>query len=197
VKNGTIVVNKLYYRLVNGMKKLPVRINYYAEESDFQEVKDALKSNKDLRMHIRYTVILNYLQGYNFKEIASMHNISPLTVSTYVKKYKAGGIDALKMGKSPGAPRHLTHEQEAELVNIITTKTPDEFGFTATKNWDTTILRQLVLKRFGVSFCQRGMLEVLYRNGFSYTRPTYSLEKADSSKQVEFKETFELLKKSN
>lgn len=177
------------------MRKQPVRINYYAEESDFQEVKDALKSTKDVRMHIRYTVILNYLQRYTFKEIASMHNISTLTVSTYVKKYKSDGLAGLKMGKSPGAPRHLTAEQEAELVDIITTKTPDELGFTATKNWDTTILRQLVLKRFGVSYCQRGLLEVLYRNGFSYTRPTYSLEKADPAKQLEFKKTFELLKK--
>jgi putative transposase len=39
------------------------------------------------------------------------------------------------------------------------------------------------------------MLEVLYCNGFSYTRPTYSLEKADPLKQVEFKQDFELLKK--
>jgi transposase len=54
-----------------------------------------------------------------------------------------------------------------------------------------------VFKLFEVSFCQSGMLEVLYRKGLSYTRPTYSLEKADVSKQEEFKKNFELLKKSN
>lgn len=178
-------------------KSTIVRINYYAEESDFQEVKSALKSNKDARMHIRYTAILNYLQGYTYKEIASMLNLTSQTVSTFVKKYKAAGLSGLKMGKSTGAPPHLNKEQEAELVSIITSRTPDEFGFTARKNWDTTIIRQLVLKLFEVSFCQRGMLEVLYRNGLSYTRPTYSLEKADVSKQEEFKKNFELLKKSN
>jgi hypothetical protein len=49
------------------MRKSTVRINYYTEESDFQEVKGALKNNKDIRMHIRYTAILNYQKklGYN------------------------------------------------------------------------------------------------------------------------------------
>lgn len=47
----------------------------------------------------------------------------------------------------------------------------------------------------GVSYCQRGILEVLYRNNLSFTRPTYSLKKSDKSKQKEFKELFEILKK--
>lgn len=58
--------------------------------------------------------------------------------------------------KSTGAPRHLNNEQEAEIVNIITTETPDEVGLTARKNWYSKIIRQLVLNLYGVSFCQRG-----------------------------------------
>lgn len=90
------------------MTRSNVRINYYAEQSDFDEIKKVLKENKDLRLHIRYTAILNFLQGYNFKEIASMLNISAQAVSTYVRKYKKQGIDGLKITcKSKGAPRYL------------------------------------------------------------------------------------------
>jgi len=39
------------------------------------------------------------------------------------------------------------------------------------------------------------MLYVLYRLNLSFTRPTYTLAKADPQKQEEFKEKFELLKK--
>lgn len=70
------------------MKKLLSRINYYAKKSDFDEVKEDLKENMDKRMYIRYETILNFLQGYNYNKIASMHNLSSQTVSTYVKKYK-------------------------------------------------------------------------------------------------------------
>lgn len=64
------------------------------------------------------------------------------------------------------------------------------------KNWDSSILRQLVLVKYGASFGHTGMIKLLHRNGLSYTRPTYSLEKADKAKQEEFKNNFKLLKKS-
>lgn len=178
------------------MTRSNVRINYYAEQSDFDEIKKALKENKDLRLHIRYMAILNFLQGYNFKEIASMLNISAQTVSTYVRKYRKLGIDGLKIiCKSKGAPRYLDGKQESELINIILTKTPDEVGFTGMKNWDSSIIGQLVFQKYGVSFGRTGMIKLLHRNGLSYTRPTYSLEKADKAKQEEFKDNFKLLKK--
>lgn len=39
------------------------------------------------------------------------------------------------------------------------------------------------------------MAEVLYRMELSFTRPTYTLAKADPQKQEQFKQDFELLKK--
>ena len=39
------------------------------------------------------------------------------------------------------------------------------------------------------------MLQVLYRLDLSYTRPTYTLAKADPEKQEAFKQDFEVLKK--
>jgi len=39
------------------------------------------------------------------------------------------------------------------------------------------------------------MIDVLHRLNLSYTRPTYTLAKADPQKQEEFKQEFELLKK--
>lgn len=41
------------------------------------------------------------------------------------------------------------------------------------------------------------MLQALHRLNLRYTRPTYTLEKADSEKQEAFKQDFEVLKKSN
>lgn len=159
-------------------------------------LKKAIKENRSLRMHTRYLVIYNYLLGYMNIEIADRLNLCQHTVGTYIRKYKAGGLQSLVMGKSTGAPRHLTKYQEQELKQIIITKTPDEVGFIAKKNWNTTLLRRLVLKMYGVKFCQRGMLEVLYRMNLSFTKPTYTLEKADPDKQEKFKQEFELLKKS-
>jgi len=163
---------------------------------ELQILKKVIKENKIKRMHIRYMVIYHHLMGISNVNIASMNNLCDHTVGTYVNAYKQNGIQGLKMGKSTGAPRLLTREQENLLVEIITTKTPDEVGFFPRKNWDSNIIRQWVLKNLNVKYTQRGMLEVLYRLELSYTRPTYTLVKADPKKQEEFVQEFELIKKN-
>jgi putative transposase len=54
----------------------------------------------------------------------------------------------------------------------------------------------LTKKKYGVVFTDRGVRALLYRLGLSYTRPTYTLAKADPEKQEAFKEEFETAKKN-
>lgn len=162
---------------------------------EIEAIKEAIKNSKDKRMYQRYMVILHHLKGSNNKTIAEALELCQHTVGTYIRKYKKDGISGLNLKYSPGAPRMLTKEQEEELVEVVTTKTPDEVGFAPRKNWTIDIIRQLVVDIFDVEYSHRGMAEVLYRLNLSYTRPTYTLEKADVHKQEAFKQEFEVLKK--
>lgn len=163
--------------------------------SEIEAIKQAIKNSKDKRMYQRYIVILHHLKGSNNKTIADVLELCQHTVGTYIRKYKKDGISGLNLKYSPGAPRMLTREQEEELVKVVTTKTPDEVGFEPRKNWTIAIIRQWVIDNFDVKYSPRGMAEVLYRLNLSYTRPTYTLEKADIQKQEAFKQEFEVLKK--
>ena len=51
------------------------------------------------------------------------------TVGIYIKNYIDNGLKGLEMKYSPGKKRKLSKEQEVELVDIITTHTPEEVGF--------------------------------------------------------------------
>lgn len=164
--------------------------------SEIQNIKKAMKETKNKRMYQRYMVILYHLQGYTNNHISDIIDLCAHTVGTYIKKYKTQGISGLEMGHSPGAPRNPNSEQEKKLVEIITTKTPDEVGFSPRKNWTVAIIRQWVIDNFGVKYSPRGMTEVVYRLNLSYTRPTYTMAKADLKKQEDFKNEFEVLKKS-
>lgn len=162
---------------------------------EIQAIKKAMKDSNDKRMYQRYLAILLHLKGSTNKDIAEDLDLCQHTIGTYIRKYKKEGISALDMNHSPGAPRLLTADQEKELVEVITTKTPDEVGFAPRKNWTIAIIRQWVIDNFGVEYSPRGMAEVLYRLNLSYTRPTYTLKKADAEKQEAFKQEFEVLKK--
>mgnify|MGYP003938920725 FL=1 len=176
-------------------------INKYEKNFDYnnctniQGVKEAMKKTKSKRMYQRYYVVYLHLKGHTNKDIAGMVDLCGHTVGKYIKAYIANGLDELVMGKSTGAPKYLTPEQEQQLYEVITTKTPDQVGIPNRKNWDSHIACEWVKMNFGIQYTARGMLDVLHRLNLSYTRPTYTLEKADSKKQGKFKQDFELLKK--
>ncbi|SHJ39801.1 putative transposase [Lutispora thermophila DSM 19022] len=142
-----------------------------------QKVKELIKNTKNKRMYQRYHVVFLHLLGHTNKDIANIVDLCQHTVGAYVNTYKAKGIEGLVMGKSTGAPRFLIAEQEKKLIEVITTKTPDEVVIPNRKNWDSVIACQWIKSNFGVEYSARGMLDVLRRLNLSYTRPTYTLAK--------------------
>ncbi len=78
-----------------------------------QQLKKAIKDNNNKRMHIRYMVIFNHLEGYTNQAIAKTQNLVGHTVGTYVNAYEQHGLEGLVMGKSTGKPKFLSAEQES------------------------------------------------------------------------------------
>lgn len=177
------------------MKKVDIILKEDNNNTEIQALKAAMKHTKDKRMYQRYRVIYLHLKEMTNKDIAKAEGFCGHTVGNYVAKYQENGLQGLELKHGPGAPRLLTPEQEQELAEIITTKTPNEVGFPHRKNWYINIVQQWVKDTWGIEYSHRGIAEVLYRLKLSFTRPTYTLAKADPQKQEEFKQEFELLKK--
>ena len=96
----------------------------------------------------------------------------------------------------PGRRKKLTEAQENKLYETIKTKLPSEVGFAPFANWTAPLAVKWVKKDFGVKFSERGMRDLFKRIGLSYTRPTYTLKKADPEKQAAFVNDFEQIKKN-
>ncbi|MNF88877.1 hypothetical protein D3C84_713800 [compost metagenome] len=89
----------------------------------------------------------------------------------------------------------MTEEQELEVCYLIVEKTPEDVGFPAEMNWTAPLVRDWIERTFDVKYSDRGARKLLKQLGFSYTKPSYTLAKADPAKQAAFKETFEAVKK--
>ena len=105
-------------------------------------------------------------------------------------------MESLLIVKQPEAQKKLTDKQETELLSVISTQTPEEAGLGVFANWTAALACAFVKQKFGISYSSRGMLNLFDRLGLSYTRPTYTLDKADPKKQEQFRKTFETLKKN-
>ncbi len=58
-------------------------------------------------------------------------------------------------------------------------------------NWTAKLACLWVKKEFSINLTERGMRTIFYRLGLSWTRPTYTLKKADPKEQVQFLADFE------
>lgn len=165
--------------------------------NELQELKNIMSTTKNTALYKRYQVIYLHLTGFKNVEIADIVSFAPHTVGIQIRKYKSEGLSGLNSKIIPGGPRKLSPEQEALLTETVMNKTPSDVGLKPYMNWDSKLLCEWVNQTFKVSFSQGGMRDMLRRLGFTYTRPTYSLAKADKEKQNKFQETFEELKNFN
>ena len=143
----------------------------------------ASKAEKRSKQKKRFDAVLLYMEGYPRKQIADILHIPHRTVSYYIARYNKEGFDALFLIRQPGAPKKLSDEQEKEPVSTVCNRTPEEAGVGIFANWTAPLACAFVKKEFGVSFSNRGMQDLFARLGLRYTRPTYTLNKADPEKQ--------------
>ena len=162
---------------------------------DYYRLLMASKNEKSVKQKNRYDVVLLYMEGYSRKKISEILHIPLRTVSYHILSYEKGGMESLLIIKQPGAQKKLTDKQETELLSVISTQTPEEVGLGVFANWTAALACAFVKQKFGISYSSRGMLNLFERLGLSYTRPTYTLDKADPKKQEQFRKTFETLKK--
>ena len=166
------------------------------KEEIIRELKKLARKTKDARQRRQYDIVRLYLEGRRKPEIAGIMDMSLQGIYNVLNRYKAGGIEGLTLGKPTGRGRKLSDKQETELYQVISEKLHKEVGLKPFCNWTAPLACQYVKKQFGVSFSERGMRDVFYRLRLSYTRPTYTLAKADPMKQEEWKERLEQLKKT-
>lgn len=177
---------------------MSVRIGIEEEQKSaaIQEIKAALRTNKTLRMHERYQTILMLLLGESYERIAEVTGRTVSTLYNYSKTYREQGIEGLQIGHPPGRHRLLTPEQEQQVYETVTNQTPADEGFPAKMNWTSPLIRKWIEQKWGIRYSDRGTRELLYRLKLSFTKPTYTLAKADPQKQEAFKQTFQELKKT-
>ena len=161
-----------------------------------EALKAAERVENDKAKSKRLLIIRLRLEGYTIQQVMQITNCSEKTVYNCQTKYEAGGINGLTTKPKAGRDKKLTTEQENELYETIKTKLPNEVGFAPFANWTSSLATKWIMQTFGVAFSERGVRNIFERLGLSYTRPTYTLKKADPKKQAEFINDFEKVKKT-
>lgn len=159
------------------MKK--AEIQNFHEETKASLKKAKIEHQKTPKAESKITVIMLCLDGYGVLEIKRMLNMSDKTVSKYIRLFNNGGLEQLlQYGKGSGKPPKLSQQERALLAEKILS-TPKECGCGESANWTSKLIQEFIKKEFGADMGLTGIQALLHRMGFSFTRPTYTLARAD------------------
>lgn len=146
------------------------------------ELKQRYEEAADTETRTRYQMIVLAQLGQTAPHIADMVLRSEDTVARVLKRFVAGGLDAVPRRTSPGRKRTITPTWEAELLRVIELD-PHEVG-QETANWTTELLADYLGQQTGVTVTHETVRVYLHAHGYVCKRPTWTLrrkaeEKAD------------------
>ena len=87
-------------------------------EKQLQELDEWIKSNRDSRELKRALAVKLALQGWAYRAIAKMLNVSQSFVSQWKKRFFESGIEGLKLSYK-GAKSYLTAQQKEEVMSWL------------------------------------------------------------------------------
>ena len=137
------------------------------------------KQTDDRRVTERLHAILLLDDGQNAQSVCSILHIHPNTLKRWVKRFVAGGEQALTTLNYAPADGNLTTAQQQQLSNWLDAEVRSTAEAVA---W--------VEEQFGDSYTDSGMIKLLKRLDYRFKQPDVLPAKADPKKQAEWVETY-------
>lgn len=139
----------------------------------------------DGRVSARLIALANALEGIDRASAARLAGMDRQTLRDWVRRYNAEGIAGLYNRPLPGRSPKLTEGQMASLKAIVL-RGPDPAA-DRVRRWRVVDLCRVVEERWGVAYCETGMLRLLWSLDLSHrkTRPVHP--QTDPKAQQAFK----------
>ena len=137
------------------------------------EKADARNLPPETQEQLRKQAIRLKKKGKSFVAIAELLDVHRNTVSNWWKAYETAGVKGIRSqtrGRRAGEQRSLTPDQEVEIQNLISDKTPEQYKLTFAL-WTRQAVQELIKWRLGIAMPIRTVGEYLKRWGFTPQKP--------------------------
>ena len=142
------------------------------------------KKLREKRLADRIKSLLCLNQGYSYEEVSNILLIDDSTVREAYSKFREGGIELLLTLSFTGRDSFLTSSQKQEL----------SIHLEAMTYMDSKEIAHHIEEKYGVTYSQSGVKNLLSKLGFVYKKAKHLPSKANAEKQKEFIQQYEDLK---
>ncbi len=151
------------------------------------ELRVAAAKCKDGAQVRRILALALVLEGRPRTEAAALNGMDRQTLSDWVHRYNADGIEGLKSRKSPGREPFLTEAQKAELRALVI-QGPDPAVHKVVR-WRCADLRAEVARRWSIEVHESTIGAWLGELGLTRLQPRPVHPKKDAEAETTFKKT--------
>jgi len=141
-------------------------------DEDRKQLRRLMRHAEKPYVRMKATALWNLGQGKTRREVAEFLGVSRVSVSAWMKRFRAQGVAGLAI--RPGRGRRA-RAQAAEVEQVLR-QSPRSFGLAQTR-WTLRALAQVVPSLRG--FSEMGVWKVLNRMGFRYKRGQPHLSSPD------------------
>lgn len=144
------------------------------------KLKELYSAEKKAKPKMRLLCAIHRKQGESLDDIVFSTSMKRRTVHEILTRFCDRGITGKESIKQSGRPAMLTLKQRKALVKILE-KGParNESGL-----WTTKEVKEVIRKKFGVTYTNQHTWELLKAGGFSIQRPRQRHYKAASKQQI-------------
>ena len=118
-------------------------------------------------------------QGWQQKDIAVALGVSEGAVSRWLKRGRAGGIEALKAHPQEGMKARLSAEQKAQILALLA-KGAEAYGFRGDV-WTASRVAEVIEQTFGVRYHRDHVGRLLREAGWSSQQPIERASQRDEA----------------
>ncbi len=165
------------------MRKLEIRNAKKSRAVIQREILRSEESRYDHRLH----GVLMVSRGMTCVEVADWLGQHATTVERWVKRFNAGGCDALREGEHTGRPKKLTPAQWDQTKRALR-RNPREFGYPQNL-WDGKLLSHHLAVSYGVTIGIRQCQRMFHEMGLRLRKPRPLIANADPQAQAAYKKT--------
>lgn len=125
-------------------------------------------------------------QGWKQREIAAALGVTQGAVSQWLRRGTAGGVEALRHRKAPGATPRLTQDQRARLPELLA-RGAEAHGFRG-EVWTCARVAEVIRNEFGVRYHPAHVSRLLKALRLSLQKPMRRADQRDEEAIEHWKE---------
>ena len=136
------------------------------DDYDAAGLRELAKSSRDPRQIRRLLALAAVYDGLSRAAAAKLGGMDRQTLRDWAHRFNGEGPDGLTNRPGAGRPRRLTEAQMQELAEIV--ETGSDPAVDGVVRWRRVDLQRVIEERFGVSYRERTISDLLRRLSFSY-----------------------------